>query len=225
MPTAYKRMHDALLRTGRPMVFSLCQYGLEAVWKWGPAVGGNLWRTTDDIGGDYSHWSVFGFQQDGLEKYAGPGHWNDPDILQIGIGKTNDDEDRTQMTLWCILAAPLLAGNDLTKMRPETLAILTNPEVIAVDQDQGAVQGRRVWDEGPLEIWMKPLADGGKAVALFNRSTGSLPMTLRLHDIGFDGRARVRDLWAKKDLGILQNDGTFPVPPHGAILLKVTGVR
>jgi len=225
MPTAYKRMHDALLRTGRPMVFSLCQYGLEAVWKWGPSVGGNLWRTTDDIGGDYSHWSVFGFQQDGLEKYAGPGHWNDPDILQIGIGKTNDDEDRTQMTLWCILAAPLLAGNDLTKMRPETLAILTNPEVIAVDQDQGAVQGRRVWDEGPLEIWMKPLADGGKAVALFNRSTGSLPMTLRLHDIGFDGRARVRDLWAKKDLGILQNDGTFPVPPHGAILLKVTGVR
>lgn len=225
MPTAYKRMHDALLRTGRPMVFSLCQYGLEAVWKWGAAVGGNLWRTTDDIGGDYSHWSVFGFQQDGLEKYAGPGHWNDPDILQIGIGKTNDDEDRTQMTLWCILAAPLLAGNDLTKMRPETLTTLSNSEVIAVDQDQGAVQGRRVWDEGPLEIWMKPLADGGKAVALFNRSTGSLPMTLRFHNIGFDGRARVRDLWAKKDLGILPNDSTFPVPPHGAILLRVTGVR
>ena len=121
MKGAYRKMYDALRRTGRPMVYSLCQYGLEAVWRWGPQVGGNMWRTTDDIGGDYDRATLFGFQHNGLEKFVGPGHWNDPDILQIGIGKLNNDEGRTQMTLWCILAAPLLAGNDLTKMTKETL--------------------------------------------------------------------------------------------------------
>lgn len=221
MPSAYAKMHGAMVHSGRPMVFSLCQYGLEAVWNWGASVGGNLWRTTSDIGGDYNHWSLFGFQQDGLEKYAGPGHWNDPDILQIGIGRTNGEEDRSQMTLWCILAAPLLAGNNLEKMSPETLAILTNREVLAVDQDLKG-QGRRVWDEGPLEIWIKPLADGSKAAGLFNRSDGNLPITIRFHDIGFDGSVRARDLWAAKDIGTLKQSYTRLLRPHGAAMLKIT---
>jgi alpha-galactosidase len=221
MRGAYRKMYEALRRTGRPMVFSLCQYGLEAVWRWGRQVGGNMWRTTDDIGGDYDRVSLFGFQHNGLEKFAEPGHWNDPDILQIGIGKLNNDEGRTQMTLWCILAAPLLAGNDLTKMTKETLAILSNPEVIAVDQDPLGVQGHRVWQEGPLETWMKPLADGSKAVGLFNRSESGLPISVRFAAIGVGHSARVRDLWAGKDLGTMAEKYTAQVPRHGAALIKV----
>jgi alpha-galactosidase len=221
MQAAYRKMHDALRRTGRPMVYSLCQYGLEAVWRWGPQVGGNMWRTTDDIGGDYDRVSLFGFQHNGLEKFVGPGHWNDPDILQVGIGKLNNDEGRTQMTLWCILAAPLLAGNDLTKMTKETLEILTNPEVLAVDQDRLGVQGHRVWQEGPLEVWMKPLADGSKAVGLFNRSGSGLPISVRFAAIGAGHSAQVRDLWARKDLGAIVEKYTAEVPNHGAVLVKV----
>jgi alpha-galactosidase len=214
-------MHTAILHTGRPKVFSLCQYGLEAVWNWGASVGGNLWRTTDDIGGDYDRMSLFGFQQNGLESFAGPGHWNDPDILQIGIGKLNHDEERTQMTLWCLLAAPLLAGNDLTKMGRETLAILTHPEVIAVDQDARGIQGHRVWQQGPLEVWVKPLADGSKAVGLFNRSESPLPVTARFSDIGAGPSARVRDLWARQELGTFQGSFTAEVPRHGAAIVIV----
>lgn len=221
MKGAYKKMYDAILRTGRPMIYSLCQYGLEAVWEWGASVGGNMWRTTDDIGGDYRRWSLFGFQHNGLEKFAGPGHWNDPDILLIGIGKTNLEEDRSQMTLWSILAAPLLAGNDLTNMSPEVLAILTNREVIAADQDPKGIQGHRVWQEGPREIWMKPLSDGSMAVGMFNRSPGPLPVTLCFDDIGIKGAASVRDLWAKKDLGAVKNSYTAVIPSHGAVMLKL----
>jgi alpha-galactosidase len=221
MRAAYRKMYDALRRTGRPMVYSLCQYGLQAVWRWGPEVGGNLWRTTDDIGGDYDRVSLFGFQHNGLEKYVGPGHWNDPDILQIGIGKLNNDEGRTQMTLWCILAAPLLAGNDLTGMTKEMLEILANPEAIAVDQDPLGVQGHRVWQEGPLEVWMKPLADGSKAVGLFNRSESGLPISVSFGEIGAGHSARVRDLWAQKDLGAFAESYTTDVPRHGAAFIKV----
>jgi alpha-galactosidase len=221
MRGAYRKMYDAIRRTGRPMAYSLCQYGLEAVWRWGPEVGANMWRTTDDIGGNYDRVSLFGFQHNGLEKFVGPGHWNDPDILQVGIGKLSNDEGRTQMTLWCMLAAPLLAGNDLTKMTKETLEILTNPEVIAVDQDPQGTQGHRVWQEGPLEVWMKPLADGSKAVALFNRSESALPMTARFAEIDVTHSARIRDLWARKDLGSFAESYTADVPRHGAALIKV----
>lgn len=221
MRAVYRKMNDAIRRTGRPMVYSLCQYGLQAVWRWGPEVGGNMWRTTDDIGGDYDRVSLFGFQHNGLEKFVGPGHWNDPDILQIGIGKLNNDEGRTQMTLWCILAAPLLAGNDLTKMNKETLEILANPEVITVDQDPLGVQGHRVWQEGPLEVWMKPLADGSKAVGLFNRSESGLAISVRFEAIGVSHSAQVRDLWARKDLGTFSEKYTVDVPRHGAVLIKI----
>jgi alpha-galactosidase len=220
MQGAYRKMHDAIKRTGRPMVYSLCQYGLEAVWHWGPDVGGNMWRTTDDIGGDYDRVSLFGFQHNGLDTFVGPGHWNDPDILQIGIGKLSNDEGRTQMTLWSLLAAPLLAGNDLTRMTPETLEILTNPEVIAVDQDSLGAAARRIWQEGPSEVWMRPLADGSKAVGFFNRSGSPLPISVRFATIGLGHSAGVRDLWARKDLGTIQDRYTTDVPRHGAALIK-----
>jgi alpha-galactosidase len=219
--TAYEKMHQDLLRTGRPILYSLCEYGLQDVWKWGASVGGNMWRTTGDIQDNYYRMAYIGFEQNGLEKYAGPGHWNDPDMLEIGNGKMTDEESRTQMSLWCLLAAPLFASNDLTNMSPETRAILTNREVIAVDQDPAGIQGRRVWQEGPLEIWMKPLADGSKAVGLFNREEHEMTTTLGLNDIGVSGPVRVRDLWAHRNLGVFTGTYMSTVPAHGVVMLKV----
>ncbi len=221
MPEVYKKMHDALAATGRPIVFSLCQYGLTRVWRWGASVGGNLWRTTGDISDNYDRMSVIGFEQNGLERYAGPGHWNDPDMLEVGNGHMSHDEYLTHMSLWSLLAAPLLAGNDLSKVSPADLAILTNKEVIAVDQDSKGAQGRRVAEEGPLEVWAKPLADGSYAVGLFNRGESANPVSLELKDIGFHGSAKVRDLWAHRDLGSFAGTYTATVPRHGAVLLKV----
>ena len=169
MKTAYSKMHDALAKTGRPIVLSLCQYGWNKVWQWGPSVGGNLWRTTGDISDRYAVMAEIGFNQNGLEKFAGPGHWNDPDMLEVGNGGMNEDEYRTHFSLWAMLAAPLIAGNDLNKMTPYTVEILTNREVIAVDQDPAGKQGFRIAQEGPFEVWMKPMADGSKVVGLFNR--------------------------------------------------------
>jgi len=221
MPEVYKKMHDALARSGRRIVFSLCQYGFERVWRWGASVGGNLWRTTDDISDSYDRMSVIGFAQDGLEPYAGPGHWNDPDMLEVGNGGMNHDEYITHMSLWVLLAAPLLAGNDLSKMTPETLSILTNHEVIGVDQDAKGVQGRRAAQEGPLEVWAKPLSDGGVAVGLFNRGEAVNPVTVTLKDIGLSGSRKVRDLWNHKDLGSFSGSFTQQVPKHGAALIEV----
>ena len=224
MPAAYKKMHDALVRTGRPIVLSLCQYGIAAVWRWGASVGGNLWRTTEDISDNYTRMSAIGFSQNGLEKYAGPGHWNDPDMLEVGNGKMSHDEYRTHMSLWCILAAPLLAGNNLSKTEPIDLEILTNSEVIAVDQDPKGVQGHRIWEEGPYEIWMKPLADGSTAVGFFNRGEGmdrTDRLTLQLKDIGITGSATVRDLWAHKDLGQFTGSFTADVPTHGVVMVRI----
>ena len=221
MPAVYKKMHDALVSTGRPIVFSLCEYGMDRVWRWGPSVGANLWRTTGDISDDYTRMAFIGFGQNGLQKYAGPGHWNDPDMLEVGNGHMSDEEYRTHMSLWCILAAPLIAGNDLTTMSPETLAILTNPEVIAVDQDPGGIQGHRVSEEGPLEVWVKPLADGSKAVGLFNCGESTMPVTVHFKAIGAGPSVSIRDLWAKKDLGTFNGKYTAEVPRHGVVLLKI----
>jgi alpha-galactosidase len=218
---AYKKMHDALVKTGRPIVFSLCQYGMDRVWAWGPSVGGNLWRTTDDISDNYDRMAYIGFGQDGLERFAGPGHWNDPDMLEVGNGKMSAEEYRTHMSLWCLLAAPLLAGNDLAKMSPETLAILTNPEVIAIDQDPAGIQGHRVAQEGPLEVWVKPLADGSKAVGLFNRGESLMPVTAYFEDVGVGDSAEIRDLWARKDLGIYKASFATQVPRHAVVLVKM----
>jgi alpha-galactosidase len=221
MQDVYTKMHKALVATGRPIVYSLCQYGLYRVWNWGPSVGGNLWRTTGDIEPKYDRMSLIGFQQNGLEKFAGPGHWNDPDMLEVGNGSLNADENLTHMSLWCLLAAPLIAGNDLSRMTPYVLAMLTNSEVIAIDQDSKGVQGRRVAEEGPLEVWAKPLADGSMAVGLFNRGESQDPMTVRFSDLGFSGSLALRDLWNHKDLGSFQDHYTVEVPRHGVVLLKV----
>jgi alpha-galactosidase len=221
MIDAYMRMHRELVKTGRPIVYSLCQYGDDAVWQWGASVGGNLWRTTGDISDRYARMETIGFSQAGLAKYAGPGHWNDPDMLEVGNGGMKPDEYKMHMSLWAILAAPLLAGNDLTTMTPETIAILTNKEVVAIDQDSAGKQGDRVWAEGPLEIWARPLSGGSKAVALFNRQSGPLPIELPFSVLGFKGPVHIRDVWAAKDIGIMDGSTTMTVPGHGVILLKI----
>jgi alpha-galactosidase len=217
----YPKFRDAIAQSGRPIVFSICNWGVKAPWSWGPKTG-NLWRTTGDISDNYDRMSVIGFAQNGLEKYAGPGHWNDPDMLEVGNGGMNREEYRTHMALWAILAAPLLAGNDIRSMSDETKALLTNPEVIAVDQDRKGEQGHRVWDEGPLEIWVKPLADGSKAAGLFNRGESNLKITLNFKQIGAPASAKLRDLWERKDIGTRESSYTADVPTHGVVFLKVS---
>jgi alpha-galactosidase len=217
----YAKFRDALAQVGRPIVFSICNWGVQAPWTWGPATG-NSWRTTGDINDTWDRMTLIGFSQNGLEKFAGPGHWNDPDMLEVGNGGMKPDEYRLHMALWAILAAPLLAGNDLRSMSPETKQMLTNSEVIAVDQDAKGIQGHRVWDEGPLEIWTKPLADGSNAVGLFNRGESELNITLHFKTLGINGQAKVRDLWQHRDLGVAQDSYTASVPKHGVILLKIS---
>ncbi len=221
MLEAYKKMRDALRSTGRPIVFSLCQYGDDAVWEWGASVGGNLWRTTGDISDNYNRMADIGFGQAGLARFAGPGHWNDPDMLEVGNGKMNTEEYRTHMSLWAILAAPLLAGNDLANMSPDTLAILTNREVIAVDQDALGKEGDRVYAEGPIEVWSRPLSGGAVAVGVFNRQNGVLPAHVDFTRLGFKHTVHARDLWLHKDL-TLPEHYDVQLPPHGVLMLRVT---
>jgi alpha-galactosidase len=222
MIDAYTKMRDALRSTGRPIVYSLCQYGEDAVWEWGPDVGGNLWRTTGDISDKYAKMAEIGFSQAGLGRFAGPGHWNDPDMLEVGNGGMTADEYRTHMSLWAILAAPLLAGNDLTTMTPETLELLTNHDVIAIDQDAAGKQGDRVSAEGPIEVWARVLADGSKAVGIFNRHQTALVARVDFGTMGFKGAVKARDLWQGKDLGKLNSPYVVNVPAHGVVFLKVT---
>jgi alpha-galactosidase len=221
MIDAYVKMRDALRSTGRPIVYSLCQYGLDAVWEWGTEVGGNLWRTTGDITDKYASMAEIGFGQAGLARFAGPGHWNDPDMLEVGNGGMTTDEYRTHVSLWAILAAPLLAGNDLSTMTPETVALLTNRDVIAVDQDAAGKQGDRVSAEGPVEVWARPLADGSKAVGIFNRQPAALVARVDFGSMGFKGAVKARDLWQGKELGKLDSPYVVKVPAHGVVFLKV----
>jgi len=224
MPAVYKKMGDALKNSGRPMVFSLCQYGLEKVWDWAPSIGGNLWRTTSDIQDEWKSMSTIGFdKQVNLESYAGPGHWNDPDMLEIGNGGMSDVEYRTHMSLWAMLAAPLLAGNDIRNMDDATKAILLNKEVIAIDQDALGRQAHRVVKDGPKEIWVKPLANGDLAVALFNRGYTAELMSANWVDLEIKGsRHKVRDLWAHVDRGRVSDSYAVQVSSHGVIMLRVT---
>jgi alpha-galactosidase len=225
MQSAYKKMSDDLKATGRPILYSLCQYGMQDVWKWGADVGGQMWRTTGDIADKYDSMILHGLAQNGLEKYAGPGHWNDPDMLEIGNGGMNEEEYHTQMTLWCITAAPLFAGNDLTKMDAATLKLLTNAEAIAVDQDVAGVQGRCAWQAGPLEIWTKPLADGSTVVGLFNMDAHPMSITANFKELGLADSVEARDLWLHKSLGTLNGSYTALVPRHGAVMLKVKAAQ
>jgi alpha-galactosidase len=222
MQAVYKKMSDALKATGRPMVFSLCQYGLQNVWEWGASVGGNLWRTTGDIQDKWDSMATIGFdKQLGHEKYAGPGHWNDPDMLEIGNGGMSAAEYRTHMSLWAMLAAPLLAGNDLRNMSEETRQILTNKEVIAIDQDKLGRQGRRVSKEAGAEMWVKPLENGDLAVALFNR--GQILTGIDAHWVllGLQGKHKVRDLWTHTDLGSFRDYYPAQVASHSVLMLRI----
>ena len=219
----YQKMGDALQSTGRPIVYSLCEYGLGDVQKWGPQVGANLWRTTDDINDSWKSMETIGFSQDPLAPYAAPGHWNDPDMLEVGNGHMTADEYRTHMSLWSLLAAPLLAGNDIRSMTPETKSILLNKDVIAIDQDPVGKQATRLSTKGDVETWTRPLADGSIAVGVFNKGAAATNVTVNASDLKLKGNVTGRDLWAHK--AVSANNGTFSasVPTHGVLLLRVSG--
>ncbi|HEY4011250.1 MAG TPA: glycoside hydrolase family 27 protein [Acidobacteriaceae bacterium] len=221
MKAAYEKMHQAILKTGRPMVFSMCQYGLGSVWQWGPEVGGNMWRTSNDINDTYERMMSIADRQATLGKFAGPGHWNDPDILEVGNPGMKYEEPKTHFSMWALMAAPLMAGNDLTQMSDETKSILLNREVIAIDQDPLGKAGDRVWQEGPLEIWAKPLSGGEVAVGLVNQLESPTHITVKLADAGINGDARARDLWEHKDLGVAHGSYTAVVPAHGIVVLRL----
>jgi alpha-galactosidase len=218
----YQRMRDALRNSGRPIVFSICAWEF---LSWMPT-NGHLWRTTGDISASYSSMYSMLAPNSAPAFVAGPGHWNDPDMLEVGNGMTLE-EDRSHFTLWCLMASPLLAGNDVRYASADTLSILTNPEVIAVNQDAAGEQGIRVAGvAGANEVWCKPLGTNfnTRAVGLFNAGSSSLSITANWTDLGLQaGPASVRDLWARTDLGIFTNSFTATVPAHGVRLLKVTG--
>lgn len=223
MHEAYAKMHRAIVKTGRPMVYSLCQYGHDSGWQWAAEVGGNLWRTTGDITPNFDRISLIGREQAGLAKYAGPGHWNDPDMLEVGNGKLTKEENRTHMGMWAMLAAPLLAGNNLSQLTPEVTDILTNHNVIAIDQDRLGKQADRIFAEGPVEIWSRPLADGGQAVAVFNfgeDQTFLRGIKPRLQAILGSGAAV--DVWTEQPVRV---DAALSIKRHGSLLIRVPGPR
>ena len=218
----YQKMGDALEASGRKIVYSLCEYGMGEVEKWGPEVGGNLWRTTGDIRDEWDS------MMDNVEKqvptapYAGPGHWNDPDMLEIGNGHMTADEYRTHMSLWSLVAAPLLAGNDIRTMSETTKSILMNKEVIAIDQDALGKQASPV-KNGDFETWVKPLADGGAAVGVVNLGATAAKATVKAADLGLKGNVtKARDLWAHKDVKFNGGAYSATVPSHGVLLLRVS---
>jgi alpha-galactosidase len=226
----YLVMRDALLHQNRDILFSFCQYGMGDVWKWGEATGGNCWRTTGDINDTWRRMSGIGFSQNGHEKYAGPGRWNDPDMLVVGkVGwgpklrttRLTPNEQYTHITLWSLLDSPLLIGCDMTQLDDFTTGLLTNDEVIAVNQDSLGKQAARVSQEGEAEVWAKDMADGSKAVGLFNRGELPADVTVKWADLGLDGKQRVRDLWRQKDLGEVDGQFTIHVARHGAELILV----
>jgi alpha-galactosidase len=221
MRPVYQLMGEALRATGRPIVYSLCQYGRQNVQEWGPKVGGNSWRTTGDIRDQWDSMVQIGFSQNGLEKFAAPGHWNDPDMLEVGNTGMTPAEYRAHFSLWAILASPLLAGNDLRKMSDETKEILTNPEVIAVSQDPLGRQGYRIRQEEGVEVWARPLEEGAWAVGLFNTGKEPRKIAVRWQELKLASKLKVRDLWAKRNVGTLQDSFETEVPSHSVVLLRI----
>jgi len=226
----YQVMRDALAQAPRDIVFSLCQYGMGNVWEWGAEVGGNCWRTTGDITDTWSSMSGIGFNQAGHEKFAGPGHWNDPDMLVVGyVGwsanvrptRLTPNEQYTHISLWCLLNSPLLIGCDMTKLDEFTLGLLTNDEVIDVSQDPLGRQAGRVAKKGQLEVWAKDMEDGSKAVGLFNRGEDPAPIRVNWSDLGLTGEHTVRDLWRQADLPAATDGFEATVGRHGVVLLRI----
>lgn len=229
----YVVMREALNKVQRDILYSLCQYGMGDVWKWGGEVGGNSWRTTDDIGDSWESMSGIGFSQAGHELFAKPGNWNDPDMLVVGkVGwgpqlhptRLTPNEQYTHISLWCLLSSPLLIGCDMTQMDDFTLNLLTNDEVLEVSQDALGKQAGRLNKDGNLEVWAKDLEDGSKAVGFFNRGLWKSEIQVKWSDLGF-GKCTVRDLWRQKDLGIFGDGFTATVPRHGVVLVKVLPVN
>ena len=228
-PSSYALMRQALDASGRPIVFSLCEWGTNKPWLWAKDIG-NLWRTTGDISDVWAGTKKHELgvvdildMQAGLESFAGPGHWNDPDMLEVGNGGMTVPEYRAHFSLWSLLASPLMAGNDLRDMKPEIQQILTNKEVIAVNQDPLGKQGRRVHKDGDLEVWAKQMQDGGRAVILLNRGAAEKEIGVSWQDIGYPGHlsAAVRDLWQGKDLGSFKEKFSASVPSHAVVMVRV----
>jgi alpha-galactosidase len=235
-PAAYGTMRDALRASGRPIVLSICEWGIHKPWLWGANVGGNLWRTSPDISdgwvGKARGIDWFGVLdildlQVGLDSFAGPGHWNDPDMLEVGNGGMSVDQYRAHFSLWAILAAPLFAGNDLADMNAEVAQILTNREVIAVDQDPLGVEGHRAFKDGEAEIWVRPLAGGSQAVVLLNRGQTARSMRLSWDTLRLPAYVRldVRDLWTNRRTDGATEALNFDVGPTAAVMLRVTPSR
>ncbi len=227
MHEAYVKMGKALQATGRPIVYSLCQYGWDAVWEWAPPLGGNLWRTTGDISPHWDRIYAILEQQAGLEAYAGPGHWNDPDMLEVGNGKLSLDENRAHFSMWAMLASPLLAGTDLTKMTPEVKDILTNRDVIAIDQDSLGKQASRIYSEGEVEVWTKPLAGGALAVAVLNAGDNRYsthPFHLDLAKLGLHGTQHGKDLWTGKTVELTANM-PLEIAGHDVLLVRIASPK
>jgi len=220
MRAVYQEMGDALRATNRPIVYSLCQYGRANVWEWGALVGGNLWRTTGDINDTYKRMMEIVDSQSAIAKYAGPGHWNDPDMLEIGNGGMTTDEYRTHMSLWAIFAAPLLAGNDVRTMSPDTRSILLNQEVIAVDQDLMGVQGHRADRAGDIEYYARPLNNGDMALVVVNRADASASLKIPWSEMHIAEGTKVRDLWKHEDL-TAKADQSFTIPAHGSLMFRM----
>lgn len=240
---AYTTMSKALKAAGRPIVFSLCEWGTNLPWRWAEPVG-QLWRTTGDITAQFDgirsfgNWHANGVMtivdmQDSLRQFAGPDHWNDPDMLEVGNGMTTA-EDRTHFSLWAMLAAPLMAGNDIRKMTAETRALLTNKDVIAIDQDSLGIEGFRYRDKDSLQTWARPLVRGDWAICFVNRSGKAQTVRFNwqeetindpLFHQSLDTRGasyRLQDLWTKKSRGTTQKTLTATVAPHDVLLLRLT---
>jgi alpha-galactosidase len=224
-------MADALRASGRDIVLSICEWGQNSPWLWAAKIG-NLWRTTGDIMDRWDgvdRWMhgvmVIVDRNEPLWPHAGPGHWNDPDMLEIGNGGMTNVEYRAHFSLWAMMAAPLMAGNDLATMTPEIRDILTNREVIAIDQDRLGIQGRRVWKEGDRELWVKPLSGGARTVLMLNRGTAPAEIRIDWEQLGYPAklRAKVRDLWAHSNLPPAAGSVAARVDPHAVVMLRIEG--
>lgn len=219
--TQYETMRDALTSCGRPIAFSICCWYFVGTWMYDC---GNLWRVSNDITDSWASITNIIDTNEKLYMHAGPGHWNDPDMLEVGNGKCTFEEYKSHFSLWCIMAAPLITGCDLRSMSAETQSIILNKELIGIDQDSAGIQGRIVKDNGDLEVWMKPLGSATgteKAVLLFNRSSGTVTITANWSDLGITGSVPVRDCWAQKDLGVFNGSYSASVPSHGVVVLRL----
>jgi alpha-galactosidase len=239
----YQLMGSTLRNLDRDLVYNLCQYGLGNVWEWGREVSGNFWRTAGDVGHakNGSLWesmAASGFGQAGMERWAGPGGWNDPDNILIGrilwkgqLAPTplTRNEQYTWVSLWSLMAAPLVFGGDMTNMDDFTLRLLTNDELIDINQDPLGRQAAPVSKSGDVEVWAKDLEDGSKAVGLFNRGENESEVTVRWSDLSVSGEQAVRDVWRQEELGQFRSEFRTTVGRHGAsvVLLKpaATGPR